>query len=161
VLNFRRARKADIDLLFNWANDPITRQNSYNKNLIKYEDHIQWFNKQLMSANFFCYIFSNEDKAEIGQVKIQRDVDNLTATIGISVDKDHRGNGYATEMIQKTSEDFIQENPEYIILACIFMENKASLKSFLKAGYRNVKESIIENIPSFILHYSKINNAGH
>ena len=160
MLTFRPATKEDVDLLFQWANDVTTRQNSYNRDLIKYEDHIKWFDKLINSSNCYCYIFSDKRKSEIGQVRIEKDELN-SATISISVDKDHRGKGYSTEMLQKASIEFIKHNPRCTLVAFIFKENIASFKTFLKAGFKDVKESVIKNIPSYVLFYNKENDERH
>ena len=155
MLSFRPVEKSDLELLFNWANDETTRRNSYSKNPIRYEDHVRWFNNRFNSESFYCYIFSDENGSIIGQVRIEKDESNITATISVSIDKAHRGKGYSTEMLQKASDAFIVNNPGYSIRAFIFKENDASFKSFMKAGYRIIKDAIIENTPTYILEYTK------
>lgn len=153
MLSFRLAGNEDVDLFFDWANDPLTRSNSYNKEPIPYEDHVKWFNQQLESTNNRFYVFLNEEGIPVGQVRISSD--NLNeAIISLLVDIHHRGKGYATEMIEKASDDFLLINSGYRILAYIFKTNQASCYSFLKAGYTCLKEDIIKSVPSYILYKS-------
>ena len=161
MLTFRYARPSDLDLLFEWANESVTRRNSYNTANIKYEDHVQWFDKRINSENFYCYIFIDHQQSNIGQVRIEKEEGVKEAVISISIDQIHRGKGYSSEMLRKASEDFLSKNNDYIIKAYIFKENQVSYKSFLNEGYSNLKEVVIKNIPSYILTYSNKDNEGH
>lgn len=53
----RKATIADMDLLFEWANDPLVRQNSFTTEKITYEEHQRWFWKALERENFQQYIY--------------------------------------------------------------------------------------------------------
>ena len=41
---------ADADVLWRWANDPETRQNSFNTSPILYEEHVAWLSPILATA---------------------------------------------------------------------------------------------------------------
>ena len=155
MLTFRYADESDVDLLFNWANEESARKNSYNPVEIKYEDHVNWFSKRIDSENFYLYIFTNAEGINVGQVRIEKSTGVNEAIISISIDREHRGRGYSVEMLKKAFADFISKNKGYIIFAYIFKDNRASYKSFLKAGYGNSKEAEIKGISSYILSYSQ------
>ncbi|MFA4870245.1 MAG: GNAT family N-acetyltransferase [Pedobacter sp.] len=151
MLTFRKANLGDIDLLFNWANDPLARINSYQKNEITYIDHVEWFNKQILDVNNHFYIFLDEDGVAVGQVRINAG-NQENAVISLQVDVDFRGKGYAKEMIEMASNDFLETNKGVQLLAYIFKTNEASYKSFKKAGFELLKEEIVKDIPSYILY---------
>lgn len=150
MLTFRKANQEDIDVLFTWINDLDVRSNSYNKELISYETHKNWFNERINSVNFLFLIFSNES-FPIGQIRFEL-LNNTEAVISILIDKNHRGKGYASKMILESSIFFLEQHIGYIIYAYIFKENKISIKAFEKAGYVLSEEKEINNIWSCIFY---------
>ncbi|CAM3952014.1 MULTISPECIES: GNAT family N-acetyltransferase [Flavobacterium] len=134
-VSLRKANTDDLMLYFDWTNDTSVRENSYQSEVISLENHSKWFLAKIKDDSCAMYVFENHLKQPIGQVRIQKQDDKI-AIIGISNDKDHRGKGYANEMLAIASKQFIEENPNYTISAYIKLENKASEKSFKKAGYQ-------------------------
>ena len=43
----KEAGRKDLDLLFQWVNEPSVRKNSFSTNVVSYEEHIEWYNKIL------------------------------------------------------------------------------------------------------------------
>ena len=43
----RKATIEDMDLLFQWANDPVVRKNSFSTAEISYEEHTKWYHNLL------------------------------------------------------------------------------------------------------------------
>lgn len=134
-ISFRKANTDDLMLYFNWTNDASVRENSYQSEGISLENHSNWFLAKIKDDSCTMYVFENHLKQPIGQIRIQKQ-DEKTAIIGISNDKNHRGKGYASEMLVMATQDFLDKNPNYIISAYIKIENKASEKAFQKAGYQ-------------------------
>src|SRR5688572_21756016 len=151
MLGFRMATEEDVNLLFQWANDKVARENSYNQAPIEFEKHVRWFTEKVNSPACSIYIFTNEQNVPIGQVRFEKDIDKREAIIGIVVDADERGKGYSSEMLKKASADFLGTNSGYKILAYILKQNQPSYNSFIKAGYKLLREDIIKSFPSFIL----------
>ena len=156
MLNFRPANENDVDLLFRWANDRETRNNSYNKEPIPYENHVSWVSKKLKSPDYSIYIFQDEQGEPVGQVRIERNVEAREALISISVDELHRNKGYSSKMIAAATEDFFSVNENFKIIAYVFTTNEPSYRSFLKAGYQLAEEKPVQGIPSYILHKSRV-----
>ena len=65
----RKATLQDKKLIYNWANDPDTRKNSFNQETIKWEDHEAWYDKRMADDNTKMYIFMDFFMA-IGQVRL-------------------------------------------------------------------------------------------
>ena len=63
-------------------------------------------------------LFQNEQNCYIGQTRIQKE-NNNEALIGISIDKEFRGNGYASEMLQISTKYFFKEHENFIVNALI------------------------------------------
>jgi RimJ/RimL family protein N-acetyltransferase len=134
-ISFRKAIEDDLLLYFYWTNDSSVRENSFQSEAISLENHTNWFLAKIKDNTCVMYIFENHLKQPIGQVRIQKQ-DESTAIIGISNDKNHRGKGYASQMLAIASKQFMEETPNYTISAYIKTENKASEKIFQKAGYK-------------------------
>ena len=156
-MRYRYANQGDIELLFNWINDPEARKNSYQKEAVNYEDHVKWFTEKMNSGKCLIYLFlDNDEEKPVGQVRIEKinSHGNEEALISISIDADARGKGYASKMIKTATSSFGELNPGIHVVAYVFMENKASYKSFLNAGYLVIKETVVKGVPSYILGYT-------
>jgi RimJ/RimL family protein N-acetyltransferase len=134
MLNFRKPTLNDIELFFNWANDPEVRKQSYDSEQIKLSTHIKWFETVINSDIFKIYVFQDYNKKNIGQVRIQKQNES-EAVISISIDLNHRGKGYAKEMLKLASDDFLELNSGLLINAYIKENNLSSKYSFEKAGF--------------------------
>jgi RimJ/RimL family protein N-acetyltransferase len=73
--------------------------------------------------------------------------------IGISIAAEHRGNGYAKDMLVLASEYFLEKNNEFLINAYIKVQNLSSKKAFEKAGFEYNTIINYENFESF--HFTK------
>ncbi len=149
---FRKAEKGDMILYFDWTNDESVRENSYHPATISLENHQNWFYSKIKDETCFMLIFEDHVGTPIGQVRIEKQ-DEKTALIGISNDAKHRGNGFASKMIEKASEKFLKEHPQICINAFIKLENKASVKAFEKAGFQLDVALEYNSHPSY--HYIK------
>lgn len=148
----------DAQLYFDWANDPAVRNNSYSTEQINYESHVHWFKARLSDDTCYLYLFMNDADEPVGQVRIQRD-NELEALIGVSADVNHRGKGYAHQMIAMASSHFLEKNPRCTINAYIKTENAASARAFEKAGYSLKEIAPYEDSPSFHYIRSKHENS--
>jgi RimJ/RimL family protein N-acetyltransferase len=133
MLSFRKASLQDITQYFEWVNNPLVRTQSFNSNNISLEEHTKWFTKAIADNSKLMLIFSNNN-IDIGQVRIEISNQDI-AIIDISIDEAQRGNGYASQLLQIATDEFLKINPQYKINAYIKKENAASVKSFLKAEF--------------------------
>lgn len=156
MLKYRFFNENDIDLLFNWANDSIVRKYSYNSNPISYKNHCQWFKTKIYDPNCIIYIFYLDENKPIGQVRIE--INNKTAVIGILIDSNYRKKSFAHIMLEIACNNFFIKYPLIKINAFIKKENSASLKSFIKAGFKTEKNAAINNIDSIILYKNPYDN---
>lgn len=139
MISFRKAEISDLEQYFKWANDEEVRRNSFNQQPISLKDHTEWFSNKIQSDRAHLLLFYLDQTREvIGQVRLDK-TDNR-AVIGISLDKVHRGKGFAPVMLQMACRDFLEHNPGYTIQAYIKPENIASYRSFIKAGFGNTQQ---------------------
>jgi RimJ/RimL family protein N-acetyltransferase len=156
MLSFRKAESSDTLLYFNWVNDVVVREQSFGSNKISLEQHKSWFKSKLFDRDYYFFLFENEIKEPVGQVRIQKE--NLKeAIIGISIDHKHRGKGYSKKMLEMATESFFTENPYILINAFIKETNLSSKFAFQKAGFKFIKMIDFDGYRSF--HYLKQSNS--
>jgi len=136
MLTFRFAKQEDYYLYFSWANDDLVRQQSFNKEPIKLKEHELWFKNKISSKNTFLYLFLFNE-IPIGQVRIEKDVNNTTSTIGISIAKEFRGKSFGVQMLNIAVNNFFENNPTFVIYAYIKIDNISSIKTFKSACFIN------------------------
>lgn len=130
----RRATKEDRDLLFQWANDSLVRENSFSTAKISYEEHVKWFDKLLNRDDCIQYIYMDDD-CPVGQVRITLKDD--TAEIGYSICVEKRRLGYGQDLLHIISERVWEDFPDVKkVYGEVKPENIASQKAFLDAGYK-------------------------
>ena len=136
MLKFRNAIKADVKLLFEWANDFEVRKNAINSQVISWEGHQKWFQNRIRSSTSKIFIFLIEEQP-IGQVRFEFEKDIWL--IDYSIDKLHRGKGLGKLMLKEILSYFKTNDP---ILAYVRIENIASAKIFNSLGFK--KNEIVE-----------------
>ncbi len=150
-LNYRRAEPEDVLLIYEWANDKVSRENSYFTEAIPLETHKAWFTKKL--ADPASMIFIAEYNGEPAGM-IRYDVLEDHAVAGISVAERFRGKGLAPEFLKGTARLYFEKN-SVPVEAFIKTKNLASVKSFEKAGYKKTREEVVHGADSFIYKLEK------
>jgi RimJ/RimL family protein N-acetyltransferase len=152
-ISMRVATSSDVDLYYAWVNDELVRQYSFQQDEIQYENHVNWFNSRIENPNFLFLVFFNQDKSAIGQVRINKNDEEVI--IGISVDKNYRGFGYSFKMLRLACQHYFKNYSDNEIFAYIKLENKASIATFKKAGFLQVQFVLVNNIESVKLKITK------
>lgn len=133
MLTLRKVEQKDLDLLYQWANDPIVRQNSFNSNLIPYDDHVSWFDRMINNPSVIQYIMMEKD-IPIGQIRLN--VDGESAEIGYSIATEYRGQGYGRKILELVLDKVKQDHPEIKkLIAKVKPENNVSNRLFCDLGY--------------------------
>lgn len=129
----RKATKADTELLFQWANEPLVRQNSFSQKEIAYEEHKKWFRRLLECQDRSQYIYIYEGEP-IGQVRIKIEGDQ--AKISYSICKEKRGQGHGKMLLRLLCEQVKNDFPEVrTLVGEVKPENRASQETFKRAGF--------------------------
>jgi [ribosomal protein S5]-alanine N-acetyltransferase len=135
----RIATEKDVFLYFRWANDKLTRQNSFQSKPIDFDTHEQWFLAKVKDTNALLLVFENSAGIPVGQVRLEHKTDENV--IGISIDERFRGKGFTTEMLAYSCEKFFNKfQEESQVLAYIKPENLASIKAFENVGFELFKK---------------------
>lgn len=135
-LVLRFATIEDAQLLLDWRNDPIARENSFSSEIVKYEEHIKWYNAVLNDPNIYIYILEYDGKP-IGQTRFS--IENNTADISYYIATEYRGHGYATKMMSLAEKKMFDLNSNIIFEAEVKLGNIASQKVFKKLKYELIK----------------------
>ena len=150
TIKLREADTNDIKLIFTWSNDEIVRQQSYQTESIKWEEHITWYRNKLEDKNAFLYILEIK-KQPAALVRFQNEKSH--SVIGIMIDKKFRGQGLGSIFLNLAIIYYWKTN-KLPVWAYIKKDNIASIKAFEKAGFIYKKDVIIKNVASVL--YEKV-----
>lgn len=148
-LSVRRATKEDIDDLFEWANDPVTRENSFNQEKIDYDSHVKWALNKVSDSDCLFLIFEDAKSQKIGFVRFDKN-EQKNWIISINIAPSQRGKGYSVELLRRAVKYFINLKGEEV-LAYIKKVNTASIKAFERAGFEVQKELNLKGEESMLM----------
>lgn len=135
--SLREATSNDVDLYFDWVNDPDVRKSALNPSLITFENHIQWFNKQLISNDAFMYVYECDD-VPIGQTRFN--IIDGVAYIDYSIDALARGKGIGYCMLEEAIKRFSTMN-NVLMVAEVKKTNPVSMSIFEKLHFDKFLET--------------------
>jgi UDP-2,4-diacetamido-2,4,6-trideoxy-beta-L-altropyranose hydrolase len=150
LVKLRTTTIEDVGLYFKWVNDPSVREGSFQSEKIVYKVHEPWFHNKLESED--TRMFTAEiNKKPCGEIRF--DIKENKAFIGISVAREYRGMGLASEIIQLGIKKFKKSigDSSIEIIAEIKTSNKKSIKSFKNVNFMETDSKFINGIKSVIL----------
>ncbi len=133
-INFATATIDDAKILWEWTNDPVTRQQSFTTKPIPWEDHLKWLSGSLENPQRTLWIVRDESGDPLGQLRFdqQEDDDDL---ISFSVAPQARGLGLAPLIVDRACQVYREKFPDKSITAWIKKSNRASLRTFHLAKF--------------------------
>ena len=134
-LILRLVGEEECRLLWEWANEPDVRAAAFSSEIIPWEEHIQWFTQKLNDPHCFHFIALDDQGTPIGQARI--DVHGEEAEIDASIDRQRRGCGFGSSLIETTVEKVFRITPVKVVHAYVKPQNKASIHAFRKAGFQD------------------------
>jgi len=136
----------DWSLLLEWRNDPVTRENSINPEIVEEESHKTWLLNSLKNSNREIYILE-DNSIPVGTIRSDKNNDNKYF-LSWTISPEHRGKGYGAKML----ELFLQNRSgEY--LAEIYEYNISSIKMVEKLNFKLLSTDI-PDMP--LLFYKKL-----
>lgn len=120
-------------LIFEWANDPEVRRNSFQTKQISLDEHKKWYDLKMKSKDSLFYILMYND-IPAGQIRLE--LEGVSACVNYSIAPAFRGKGLGKEML-RLAEKELKENYSYItrLVAEVKEENDASKRAFEREGY--------------------------
>lgn len=131
----RQVRKKDVDMIYQWINDPVVRACSFNSELIPYENHIKWFSKVLSSLQTRMYVLIADGKSS-GQVRIN--IEDEEAEISYAIASEARGKGYGNSIISLLEGECSLFPSVKKLVAQVKTTNLLSAKVFIRNGFEEV-----------------------
>ncbi|MCA5004086.1 GNAT family N-acetyltransferase [Sphingobacterium bovistauri] len=145
-INFRRASKDDVKITFEWANDVLTRRNSFSSEVISFDEHKQWWYNKMIDENA-NYFICEENGIPAGLVRFDKASESPNLIIGVTLAPSHRGRGLAEKFLKLVCKEGLEETKD-IIHAYIKESNLPSIRAFEKAGFELVEETEINGVVS-------------
>lgn len=138
AVELRPATHADMDDLWLWRNDPVTREQSRKADPVSWKSHVRWVSAAL--ADPAHKIFIGERRGmPVGNVGFHQVEGNTEASIVVAPPERGKGVGYAMLRAACT-----QQRGE--IFAAVRVANKASRRLFESCGF----ELVESNEPGFV-----------
>lgn len=131
--SFRLARPDDAMMLWQWANDPITRRNSFNKEFIPWTTHEQWFQSMLVSPDAQIWVFEWHG-IPVGQIRYNKNGSD-GAQISFSIVPAYRGRGFGSKILKDSISYVSKELGVSFFEGFVSVHNDVSKKAFIKAGF--------------------------
>jgi RimJ/RimL family protein N-acetyltransferase len=130
----RKVRSRDLEEVFNLSNQDYVRKYSINKEKIKWEDHVRWFNNTIQERDSVFYVVTDNTKRFLGQIRYK--IENGKATVSISLSHLITGKGLSRHLLIESIDKFLSEKKEVTeIVAYVSENNIPSGKLFEKAGF--------------------------
>jgi UDP-2,4-diacetamido-2,4,6-trideoxy-beta-L-altropyranose hydrolase len=136
TITLRSAVKDDCRMLWEWANDPEVRKNSFSSAPIPWEQHLPWFETKLSDPRYLIFIILDRGNNPLGQVRFET-VD-LEATISVDIGRKHRHQGYGPAGIRTACRLLFREFKIIKVHAYVKPDNPASSRAFLQAGFKEM-----------------------
>lgn len=137
----RSATADDCEIVFQWANDPLTRTASFSQGSISWQEHCRWFAARLADHDHIFYIALTPQGTPMAQARFTLNTNN-EALISVSLAHEFRGAGLGSRLIKMACKKLSAERPVTRIRALIKQGNTSSQHTFAQAGFR--KQETIE-----------------
>ncbi len=133
-VTLRPARLEDCRSVWEWRNDPDTREASFNTEAIFFEEHRAWFESRIGSPEVRIFIVLSPEGTEIGYVRFQ--LRGSDAEVSVALSPEERGKGYGTAALRAAAEQLLSEGKVTQVVALIKISNSGSRQAFERAGFR-------------------------
>ena len=100
-MKIREANFSDISDIYEWRNDPITRQMSFNSDIVTFATHNKWFKNSLYNKNRYLLI-AEEEERKISVVRFDIKDEKGAAEININLNPLERGKRLSSTVISKS-----------------------------------------------------------
>ena len=135
------ATTEDALLLWQWANDPVARRNSFTSEPILWSLHDHWCRQKIGSEDTRWWILEYR-RIPVGQIRYDRT--NLdTALISFSIAAAHRGRGFGAKLLDLTADLAARELNVGAVEGVAFADNFASRRAFAAARFEPIAEKEI------------------
>jgi UDP-2,4-diacetamido-2,4,6-trideoxy-beta-L-altropyranose hydrolase len=137
----REAAVRDEDLLLEWANDPQTRRNSFNRAIIGAEEHHQWLCHRLRPGQRgLLLVIETQDGVPLATVRF--DPIATGWRLNYSVGAQYRGRGLGGPVLERAMAALARSRPEASsLVARVMAANQPSHRVFRRLGFEVVSDA--------------------
>lgn len=150
-MELRKVTAADVELVYEWANDPAVREVSFRSEPIAWETHRTWFADKLSDDACLWFIAQDATGRPIGQIRFDRDGDS--ATVSIALGSQQRGRGYGAALVRRGTQRAAAAGIR-TVHAWAKPQNAASIAVFRSVGYETVGEETVHDQPAVHLRWT-------
>jgi len=138
AVRVRPAGQQDVRIVWEWANDPGTREHSFDPRPITWDAHHTWWDRQAADPLTTMWIGEVDDE-RFGFVRFEGDM--IVGFISVNVAPDHRSKGLGSALIAGAC-DADGRNTTALVLPA----NERSIHAFERASFRREP---VDPIPVF------------
>jgi RimJ/RimL family protein N-acetyltransferase len=132
LVKIRRAVESDSKDIWKWRNDPITKAQCINTDLISWDLHDDWYKRSLQNPDRFLYIGTDKNNNKIGVCRF--DIAEKEVEISINLNPEFRNKNLSKSLLSNALFQFNKfSNADF--LARIKHLNIASQRIFQKVGF--------------------------
>ena len=146
-IKVRKAVAGDCFEYFNWASDPVARDQSLNTESLVWEHHKKWFDQKLAFPKTDLFVLQ-VGELSIGQVRF--DMNDDSADISYSLDSLVRGRGWAVSCVEKAINAF-RNRSAVSLRAVVKNDNHASRAVFRRLNFRQEPSDSSRNVTQYEL----------
>jgi spore coat polysaccharide biosynthesis predicted glycosyltransferase SpsG/RimJ/RimL family protein N-acetyltransferase len=140
-LALRLATHEDARLLWEWANDPVTRRASFSTAPIPWEDHLAWLTTHLASATSLLLVGTDDAGEPVGQIRFEKS--GAVAEVHVSVAPGRRGQGYGATLVRVGAvRAFGHWGDIREVVGLVKVDNTLSVGAFKAAGFEQVQARV-------------------
>jgi len=145
-LTIRSANASDMQLLWEWANEPAVRAVSFSRDPIPWDVHQQWMERRLADPDTRLYVGIDSADLPVGQVRF--DLHDNEAILSVTLDPTFRGRGYSPILVSQSCRKLFRETPTVLVEAFVKPDNVPSLRAFMRAGFTETGQTLQKGQPA-------------
>jgi len=145
LLKLRPMLSDDCEMVWRWRNDYSVRAVSFSEAFITWEEHLSWFHERICRPYF--YLALNQDDLPVGQVRFDQKQSEII--ISIMIDSKFRHKNYGTCLVTIACEKMFFDSDMTDIHAYLRPDNEASRQTFVKAGFKELPETVYQGHPAY------------
>ena len=153
-LFLRPVEESDCYQVWEWNNDQVVRELSFQTQFIPWERHLRWYRNRMADQNSCFFIAEDVFGNSLGLIRFQQM--DQEAEIGVVLDPKYRGYGYGSLIIRRGMQTYLREKKQIdTVYAWIRTENRISGRVFRKAGFVDQQCFVREKTDCFRLRFSR------
>lgn len=155
-----RLRRADAGdhRLREWRNEAATRAASFNQEYVTEDEHERWLARKLRDPSARIFVVEDALGRGIGYVRFE--IVDRVAEISVSIDARERGRGVGVEAIRTGSDHILTTEPVSSVVARIRRDNRASVATFERAGFRLRRYVHVSGVEACEMAYARDADSG-